>query len=270
MLKIGIFIPTYNATKTLPIVLDRIPKELRENLREIFVIDNASPDNTYLTALGYREVSGLPNFRVYKNEKNIGYGGSQKRAYQYCIDQGFDVVIMLHGDAQYAPEKIPYLLEPFEQGENVDMVFGSRMTGLPLKGGMPLHRFLGNKVLTAIENFVLEWNLSEFHSGFRVFSCKALAQVPFYLCSDDYHFDTEILIQFKLRGLKVVERPIPTYYGDERSYVNVWKYGCFILRSLAEYILHKKGIRRYEKFDIVPLPARQENSQTLRPTGQRT
>lgn len=253
MLKIGIFIPTYNASRTLPVVLDRIPRDLKDNVKEIFVIDNASPDNTYLTALGYQAASGLPNLRVFRNERNIGYGGSQKRAYQYCIDQGFDVVVMLHGDAQYAPEKIPYLLEPFERRENVDMVFGSRIAGLPLKGGMPLHRFLGNKFLTAVENLVLGWDLTEYHSGFRVFSCKALAQVPFHLCSDDYHFDTEILIQFKLRCLKVAERPIPTYYGTERSYVNVVKYGLFILATLWQYLLHVKAIKRYPKFDITPI-----------------
>jgi len=130
------------------------------------------------------------------------------------------------------------------------MVFGSRIAGLPLKGGMPLYRFLGNKFLTAVENYVLDWNLSEYHSGFRVFSCAALRQVPFHLCADDYHFDTEILVQFKLKRLRVVERPIPTYYGDEKSYVNVWRYGLDVLYAMLEYILHKKGIRRVEKFDI--------------------
>jgi len=98
---------------------------------------------------------------------------------------------MLHGDAQYAPEKISYLLEPLENGE-ADMVFGSRIAGLPLSGGMPLHRFLGNKFLTALQNYVLDWDLSEYHSGFRVFSCAALRQIPFQACSDFYHFDTEI------------------------------------------------------------------------------
>ena len=130
------------------------------------------------------------------------------------------------------------------------MVFGSRMAGLPLKGGMPLHRFLGNKFLTAVENYVLDWGLSEYHSGFRVFSCAALKQLPFHLCSDYYHFDTEILVQFKLKELRVVERPIPTHYGSEKSYVNVWRYGLQVLYTMAEYILHQKGIRRVEKFDI--------------------
>jgi glycosyltransferase involved in cell wall biosynthesis len=248
-LRIAIYIPTYNAGYTLPLVLDRIPEEVRHRVEEIFVVDNASPDNTYLIGVGYKNEKGLHNLNVYKNERNLGYGGSQKFAYRYAIEKGYDVVVMLHGDAQYAPEKIAYLLEPFEKGE-ADMVFGSRMVGLPLEGGMPLHRFFGNKFLTAVENYVLDWNLSEYHSGFRVFSCTALEKVPFQLCSDYYHFDTEILVQFKLKGLRVVERPIPTHYGNERSYVNVWRYGLYVLYTMAEYVLHKKGIRRVNKFSI--------------------
>ena len=248
-LKIAIYIPTYNAGHTLPIVLDRIPEDVKSRVMEIFIVDNASPDNTYLIGVGYKNEKGLHNLSIYKNETNLGYGGSQKVAYRYAIEKGYDVVVMLHGDAQYAPEKISYLLEPLENGA-ADMVFGSRIAGLPLRGGMPFHRFLGNKFLTALQNYVLDWNLSEYHSGFRVFSCAALRQIPFQACSDFYHFDTEILVQFKLKGLRVVERPIPTHYGTERSYVNVWRYGLDILYTLIEYLFHKKGIRRVKKFEI--------------------
>ena len=248
-LKIAIYIPTYNAGHTLPIVLDRIPEDVKTRVMEIFIVDNASPDNTYLIGVGYKNEKGLHNLSIYKNETNLGYGGSQKVAYRYAIERGYDVVVMLHGDAQYAPEKISYLLEPLENGE-ADMVFGSRIAGLPLSGGMPLHRFLGNKFLTALQNYVLDWDLSEYHSGFRVFSCAALRQIPFQACSDFYHFDTEILVQFKLKGLRVIERPIPTHYGTERSYVNIWRYGFDILYTLIEYLLHKKGIRRVKKFGI--------------------
>ena len=248
-LRIAIYIPAYNAGYTLPRVLDRIPEDVKRRVEEIFVVDNASPDNTYLIGVGYKNEKGLHNLNVYKNERNLGYGGSQKFAYRYAIDKGYDAVVMLHGDAQYAPEKIAYLLEPLERGE-ADLVFGSRIAGLPLKGGMPLHRYWGNKFLTAVENYVLNWNLSEYHSGFRVFSCAALERVPFQLCSDDYHFDTEILVQFKLKNLRVVERPIPTHYGSERSYVNVWRYGLQILYTMAEYMLHQRGIRRVDKFNI--------------------
>ncbi len=248
-MKIAIYIPAYNAGATLPRVLDRIPLDIRDKVGEIFIVDNASPDNTYLVGISYAKEKGWSHLKVYRNNTNRGYGGSQKFAYQYAIEQGYDIVIMLHGDAQYAPEKIPNLIEPFEKGD-ADMVFGSRMTGDPLKGGMPMIRYLGNRFLTIVENIVLRWNLSEYHSGYRVYSCAALKKVPFHKCSDYYHFDTEILIQFKLAGLRVRERTIPTYYGDERCYVNIWKYGFAILFTLREYLFHKWKLRYQEKFDL--------------------
>lgn len=247
--KIAIFIPTYNAARTLPIVLDRIPQELKEKVQEIFIIDDASEDNTHLIGIGYKQQTGLGNLKIYHNEKNQGYGGNQKLAYQYAIDQGFDLVVMLHGDAQYAPEKIPELLEPFET-DSADMVFGSRIKGLALKGGMPLIKYIGNRMLTGIENMVLGLNLSEYHSGFRVYSCKALQQVPFQKLSNNFHFDTEIIIQFRLKGLRILERPIPTYYGAEKSYVNIWEYGFNILGSLWAYYRHKKGWKKLDKFEV--------------------
>ena len=248
-LKVAIFIPAYNAAKTLPIVIDRIPEAVKKNASEIFIVDDASVDNTYLIGVGYQAIKQLPNLKRYRNEKNKGYGGNQKFAYRYAIENGFDIVVMLHGDAQYAPEKISYLLEPFEK-EEADMVFGSRMSGNPLKGGMPLHKFIGNKFLTGIANLILKTNLSEYHSGYRVYSCDALKKVPFEKCSNDFHFDTEIIIQFRIKGLRIAERPIPTYYGDERCYVNVVTYGLNVLRSLLEYWFHAKGIRKYEKYSI--------------------
>ncbi len=248
--KIAIFIPAYNAAYTLPVVLDRIPEEIKRKVQQIFVIDNASPDNTYLIGIGYREQKGLDKLEVFRNETNRGYGGSQKRAYRYAVDNGFDIVVMLHGDAQYAPEKIPYLLEPLEKGE-ADMVFGSRIAGLPLKGGMPLYKFLGNKFLTGVQNWMLGMNLTEFHSGFRLFRCAALAQIPFELCADDYHFDTDIILQMQIKGLRIIERPIPTYYGKEKSGVNVVQYGLNVLRSMSEYWLWSKGLLSVPKFDAL-------------------
>ncbi|MEE8425438.1 MAG: glycosyltransferase family 2 protein [Elusimicrobiota bacterium] len=246
--KIAIFIPAYNAAYTLPRVIDRIPEELKDKVQKIFVIDNASPDNTYLIAIGYREAKSLDKLEVFRNETNRGYGGSQKRAYRYAIDNGFDIVVMLHGDAQYAPEKIPHLLEPLEKGE-ADMVFGSRIAGLPLKGGMPLYKFLGNKSLTTFQNMITGLGLTEFHSGFRLFRCKALAQVPFEKCSNDYHFDTDIILQFLIKGLRIRELPIPTHYGKEDSGVNVISYGLNVIKSMLTYWLWQKGLKRVEMFD---------------------
>jgi glycosyltransferase involved in cell wall biosynthesis len=241
--KVVIYVPAYNAAATLPRVLDRIPLEIRGSVHEILVVDNNSEDDTYLVAAGYREANGVYNLQVIRNERNLGYGGSQKLAYRRALDQSLQGVAMLHGDAQYAPEIIGQLIAPILRGE-ADMVFGSRMSGDPRKGGMPLIRYLGNRFLTTIQNWVLGTKISEFHSGYRVYSVDALSQVPFERLSSDYHFDTEILILFVDRKLRIAEMPIPTHYGDEKNYVNIWKYGLEVLVTTVSYALHKRRLRR--------------------------
>jgi len=255
-MRIAIYIPAYNAATTIPTVLDRIPPDVKAQVEEIFVVDNASEDNTYLVAIGYGQVKDLHSLRVFRNQQNLGYGGSQKWAYRYCIERGFDAVVMLHGDAQYAPEKIAYLLEPIVSGD-ADLVFGSRIAGEPLQGsldgrGMPVHRYLGNRTLTRVQNWVLGWNLSEYHSGFRVFRCAALNQVGFEQCSDYYHFDTEILIRFRIHNMKVIERPIPTYYGKEKYHGNIWVYAYRVLDTMAKFWLSQRGLRHDPRFELSP------------------
>lgn len=250
--KIAIYIPAYNASHTVPLVLDRIPLEIKEKVSEIIVVDNASKDNTYLTVVGYKHEKNMHNLKIIRNRENKGYGGSQKLAYQYCLEKGYDVVAMLHGDAQYAPECLPNLIGPVEKGE-ADLVFGSRITGNPIKGGMPLWKFIGNKVLTKFENFALGTNISEFHSGYRVFSCEALKKVPFDLCSNEYYFDTEILIQFHLAGLRIGERTIPTHYGKESmhpSLKHLYVYCLNIVLTIGKFLLHKWKIKKYKLFKI--------------------
>jgi glycosyltransferase involved in cell wall biosynthesis len=241
--KVVIYVPAYNAAATLPRVLDRIPEEVRSRVHEILVVDNDSEDNTYLVAAGYRQEKGVHNLEFIRNEKNLGYGGSQKVAYRRAIEKDLEGVAMLHGDAQYAPEIIGDLLAPILSGE-ADMVFGSRMSGDPRKGGMPLIRYLGNRALTGMQNWVLGTNISEFHSGYRVYSLEALKKVPFERLSSDYHFDTEILILFVDQNLRIAEMPIPTHYGNEKNYVNIWKYGVEVLVTTVSYALHRRGARR--------------------------
>ena len=241
--RVAIFIPAFNAASTIVKVLDRIPQNIRGQVTEIFVIDNDSTDDTSMVAIDYREKHGLHNLEVIRNPKNMGYGGSQKIAYKRCIEKGYDCVAMLHGDAQYAPELLETLIQPVLEGK-ADFVFGSRMSGDPLKGGMPIIRFLGNRVLTALQNFFLGTRLSEFHSGYRVFSVKALQNIPFEKFSSDYHFDTEMIILFVDRGFRIIEMPIPTYYGDEENYVNIWDYGMKVLISTATYFFHRRGMRK--------------------------
>ncbi len=247
--KIGILIVAYNAEKTLSWVISRIPHDVIQKVSEIFVFDDASRDKTFEVGQEYKQQQELEKLNIYYNQKNQGYGGNQKRGYDYAIKKGYDIVVLLHGDGQYAPEAMPALLELIEKGE-ADMVFGTRMTQNPLQGGMPLYKYLGNKFLTLIENLLLGLNLSEYHSGYRVYSCSALKQIPYSACSNDFHFDTDIIIMFKEKGLRIAERPIPTYYGDEISHVKVISYGFNVLKSILEYKLHKWGIRHSRKFTI--------------------
>jgi glycosyltransferase involved in cell wall biosynthesis len=246
--KIGILIVAYNHEKFLEPLLERIPKEIIKKIDEIAIFDDHSHDKTFQVAMDYKEKKKFDKLTIFYNNVNLGYGGNQKKGYLYFINNGFDIVVLLHGDGQYAPELLPSLLKPLED-EQADAVFGSRMIGRgALKGGMPLYKYVGNKLLTFCENRVLGMYLTEFHSGYRLYSCAALKKIPFEKCSDAFHFDTDIIIMFHDAGLKIVELPIPTYYGDEISYVNVLQYGCDVLQSILSYKLHKLGILHSEKF----------------------
>lgn len=250
-LKFAIFIIAYEAVKTFIKAYERIPQEIKKRASEIYVFDDASTDNTYLAAIGYKHLKKIEKLNIYRNNKNLGYGGNQKRGYQYAIDKGYDVVVMLHGDAQYAPEKLPKILAPFKKDNpSLGLVFGSRMLRDPLAGGMPYYKFLGNKILTFIENKALGTNFSEFHSGYRAYNCHILKQLPFHKLSDDFHFDTEIMIQLISKGFKIKEVPVPTYYGSEKSYVNVFKYGVNCLKAVFDYRLHKTGLKIVDQYDF--------------------
>jgi glycosyltransferase involved in cell wall biosynthesis len=251
--RIAIFIVTYNAAGTLRSVLERIPKEVWQKVEEVFVFDDESKDDTYLVGIGYKVLHGHAKLSVFRNEKNLGYGGNQIRGYKYAIEQGYDIVALLHGDGQYAPEALPELLAPLETGE-ADAVFGSRMMtrGGALRGGMPLYKYVGNKILTRIENDVLGTSLSEFHSGYRLYSCHALERIPFEQNTHDFHFDTQIIIQLHAAGMRIVERPIPTYYGNEICHVNGMRYAKDVLLSVVRYQMHELGIRHYKEYEVPP------------------
>lgn len=241
--RIMVHVVAYNAESTLAQVLDRIPAELRPHLGEVVVFDDASQDATFLVGQGYKATHDWPTLKIVRNPINRGYGGNQKLGYRYAIDHGFDVVVLLHGDGQYAPEAMPRLLQPVLDGE-ADAVFGSRMLNKrdALRGGMPLYKWVGNQILTRFENAALGMNLSEFHSGYRVYSVAALAKIPFEANSDDFHFDTQIIIQLKAGGFRIKEVPIPTYYGDEISRVNGLKYARDVVRSVLEFRQHEAGL----------------------------
>src|SRR5215510_742435 len=249
--RIGIFVIAYNAVNKLDWTLDRIPQEVWDKVDEVFLFDDCSTDNTYYAAIGYKHAKTVEKLTIHRNTKNLRYGGNQKAGYQYAIERGFDIVVMLHADGQYAPEVLPQLLEPLENDE-ADMVFGSRMAagGDPLAGGMPFYKYVGNRILTGLENTIVGMKLSEFHSGYRLYSCEALKKVPFLLNSNEWHFDTEILIQFHEAGLRIAERPIPTYYGDEICYVNGMAYAFNCVKSALAYRLHKSRMKYEPKYDV--------------------
>jgi glycosyltransferase involved in cell wall biosynthesis len=249
-MKIAIYIPAYNAARFLPDVLRRIPAEFIARTAEIIVVDNASSDDTSEVARQTARELGLDQrltFTVIRNERNMGYGGSQKIAYAHCLKQKIDVVVMLHADGQYAPELLHTIVEPVCSGQ-AEMSFGSRLAGDPLAGNMPVHRLLGNKALTGLANLLLGWKLTEFHSGYRAYRCDALAAIPLEHNAGYYHFDVEILIQCRVFNLRVVEVPIPTHYGDEDNHLNIWRTGFSILGVLGEYALHRAGLRQCEKY----------------------
>ncbi len=252
-MKTAILVVAYNAIDTLGQVLDRIPPAQRSRIAEVVVFDDASVDATYEAGLAYKGRRNDESLTIFRNERNLGYGGNQKRGYTYCIQKGYDAVVLLHGDGQYAPEVMGDLLDALEQ-ENADAVFGSRMmvARAALKGGMPRYKYVGNKILTWIENRLLGTHLSEFHSGYRVYRCSALASVPYDLNTDDFHFDTQIIIQFHERGLKIVERPIPTFYGDEICHVNGCKYAWDVVWAVLRYRLHKLAIIYEPRYDVNP------------------
>jgi glycosyltransferase involved in cell wall biosynthesis len=246
-----IFIVAYNAETTIERVLSRIPASLRSDNVEVLIIDDSSKDGTFVKGLRYQQDNSEFKITVLRTPENQGYGGNQKLGYRYAIDNGFDIVALVHGDGQYAPEKLPALLQPFLRGE-ADAVFGSRMLdkGTALRGGMPLYKWIGNQVLTAFQNRMLGTALSEFHSGYRIYSTRALVQVPFERNTNDFHFDTEIIIQFVLKKLRIVELPIPTFYGNEICYVNGLKYAANIFRTMFRARFHQVNLLFDRKFDV--------------------
>lgn len=249
-----IFIVAYNAEKTIESVLTRIPESLLEYDTEVLIIDDASADRTFEKGRAAGTAGKLPfKLTVLFNPVNQGYGGNQKIGFHYAIKENFDIVALVHGDGQYAPECLPELIQPLLNGE-ADAVFGSRMMTRwgALKGGMPLYKYVGNKVLTAYQNLLLRSNLSEFHSGYRLYSVEALKKVPFHLNTNVFHFDTEIIIQFMFAGLRIKELPIPTYYGDEICHVNGLRYAWDVVCTTFAARAQEWGIfyRRY--FDVRP------------------
>ena len=244
--KIIAVLPAYNAAKTLERTFNDIPKEW---VSGIILVDDASRDNTV-------EISRSLGIKTFVHSKNKGYGGNQKTCYKKALDLGADIVVMVHPDHQYDPKAIPQLIAPIIAG-TADAVFGSRMAVRKnaLKGGMPYRKFIANIILTKTENFILGLHLSEYHSGFRAYSKKVLQTVPFEENSNDFVFDTEIIVQLRIGNFRVPEVPIETRYFPDASMIGLSKsvrYGFGILRALVKYMLQYLRIKRYKQYMLTP------------------
>lgn len=248
-LRIGIFIIAYNAERHIEKTLNRIPEAVWREVAVAYVIDDCSTDETVGRALAFR--GPADRFRVLRNRTNRRYGGNQKLGYQYALDEELDVVVMLHADGQYAPEVLPEMLAPIVD-DQADIVIGSRMIHRPdaLRGGMPRYKYVGNIVLTGIQNRLTGMSLSEFHSGYRAYRTTFLRSVPFWENSDEWHFDTQILLQARQAGARLTEIPIPVYYGDEICHVNGIVYGIHCIASSFFFWLYRLGIVYMHKYDV--------------------
>jgi glycosyltransferase involved in cell wall biosynthesis len=249
--KVCIFIVAFQAERFIEDVLSRIPSDLGGLFAEIVLIDDSSTDATFDVANVAGTKLGFGNLRVLRTPHNRGYGGNQKLGYLHAIKQGFDYVILLHGDGQYAPEYLPQIVAALG-AERPDALVASRMINRmdALRGHMPLYKWVGNQVLTAVENKMLGSDLSEFHSGYRAYKVDALAGVPFELNSDGFHFDTELLVQLIRTGRKIVEVPVPTFYGDEISHVNGMGYAWNCIKAVTKVRLAEVGLFYEPKFDF--------------------
>ncbi len=249
--RVLVFVVAYNAESTILGVLERIPA-LEPYEVEVLVIDDASADGTFAASEKLRLLHGYRHpLTVMANPVNQGYGGNQKIGYQFAIEGGFDIVALLHGDGQYAPELLPELLAPIARGDAL-VVHGSRMLRPmdALRGGMPLYKFAGNRVLTGYQNLVLGSHLSEFHTGYKAYAVDALRRIPFDRNSNVFHFDTEIIIQWIRAGIPILEVPISTFYGDEVCRVNGMRYAWDVTLASTAAFLMRYGLLYRRNFDV--------------------
>src|SRR5918996_775506 len=216
--------PAYRAEDTLAKTVADIPAGAADS---VILVDDASPDNT----VGLARELGI---RVYVHPENRGYGGNQKTCYARALEEGADVVVLLPPDYQYDPKAVPLLVAPILAG-HADMTFGSRFAGLsdPLGGGMPMYRFLGNRLTTTLENLMLGSRFTDMHSGMRAYTRDCLLSLPFLRYSDGFSFDSQLLVDAVTGGQRVVEVPIPTRYTQESSSISVARSLEYVAHSLA-------------------------------------
>ncbi|AYQ34534.1 glycosyltransferase family 2 protein [Runella sp. SP2] len=241
--KVIIVMPAYKASLTLEKTYREIPFDLVD---DIILVDDASPDNTVEVA----ERLGIKH--VIRHDKNKGYGGNQKTCYTKALELGGDIVIMLHPDYQYTPLLLTAMISIIGNGL-YQVVFGSRILGKgALKGGMPMYKYVANRILTLTQNILMNQKLSEYHTGYRAFSGEVLRSVPFQKCNDDFVFDNEMIAQIFWKGYEIGEVTCPTKYFEEASSINFqrsMKYGFGVLGVSSRYFLAKIGLWKWDLLD---------------------
>jgi glycosyltransferase involved in cell wall biosynthesis len=242
--KILIFIPTRNTATTIEKTFRLIPENIKKEA-EFIVVDNASVDNSV-------EVAEKLGLKVIRHERDRGYGGSNKTAFDYAKANDIDIFAILHSDCQYDPSIMDRVLEPMLRGE-ADAVFGSRIMGKKaLQGGMPWWKYCANRFLTRLENWALNAELSEYHTGYRIYSMNLLKSIPYEYDSDNWLFDSEIIFQILHYGFTIKEVPIPTTYKGPISSISFSTgvvYGLSVLWLIAQYKLHQWKIITLKQFE---------------------
>jgi len=241
--KVVVVLPAYNAAKTLEKTYREIPFDLVD---EVILCDDHSKDNTAELA------RSLGIQHVIVHEKNTGYGGNQKSLYNKAVEIGADIVIMLHPDYQYTPKLIPSMVNIIGE-ELYPVVLGSRILGMgALKGGMPTYKYIANRFLTFTQNTLINYKLSEYHTGYRAFSREVLQGIRFNQNSDDFVFDNEMLSQIVYAGFDIGEVTCPTKYFAEASSINFqrsMKYGFGVLRVSICHWLQRMGLAKFAMYE---------------------
>jgi glycosyltransferase involved in cell wall biosynthesis len=241
-----VVMPAYNAAKTLERTYADIPHDI---VSRIILVDDVSKDETV-------EIARQLGLDVIIHQQNLGYGGNQKTCYAAALEQGADVIVMLHPDYQYDATRIPDLIAPILAGEK-HLMLGSRFLGDPLAGGMPRWKYVSNRFLTFVENIAFGLRLSEYHTGLRAYSRRLLETIPYELNSNDFVFDQELIAQVVAAGMgrRIGEIAVPTRYFDEASSVGFKRsvvYGTSTLRVVARYLFHRVGLRRTAQLSARP------------------
>jgi glycosyltransferase involved in cell wall biosynthesis len=241
--KIVIVLPAYNASRTLEKTIRAIP----DMADAIVVVDDNSADDTVRIA----QQMGVE--KVVRHERNLGYGGNQKTCYREALELDADIILMLHPDYQYSPSMIPAMCAAIAYGE-YDVSLGSRILGKgALSGGMPLYKYFFNRVLTLVQNILINQKLSEYHTGFRAYKAEVLRSIPFAGNSDDFVFDNELLCQILKKGYRVCEVSCPTRYDESSSSINFSRsviYGLGVLRVSLLYLLDSAGLYKSKLFRV--------------------